>query len=172
MKLQRIIWSALVLFLSINLTYANSSDAKMIISVKKQDDLTIKLRLANLNKQRTGIKILDINGKAWFSEYAWNDDGYAKQLNLEEMPDGTYFLVIKNKNTNHTQAFVIRDQQLILFRTESSSDLVHLTSNKEKNDAVTISTFDKRAMDCNIINSKQTVTDVSLNHLSVGILSK
>lgn len=87
----------------------------MIVNIRPSAAQTIEVQLANLEKKRTGIAVQDVKGHTWFSEYAWNENGYNKAINMAGMPEGEYLMVIKKQNMIHTQAFTLTSKHLVLF---------------------------------------------------------
>lgn len=175
MKLQRIIWSVIAMvLLTVTMTYANPTDGKMLIRIKKESSTTLSIKLANLKKMRTEISITDLQGKPWFSEYAWGNNGYAKELNLEALPAGTYFLVVKNKMKTHTQALAKQGSQISLFDTakDQKTEFVHLTNNSNTTVISSFSTYGKEAIDLKIANLKKSTTTIQLNSLDGALLAK
>lgn len=90
---------------------------KMIVKIERGETAkNIHLQLANLQHLRTGVAILDMEGKYWFNEYVWSEKGYAANLNLRGMPAGDYVFEIKNKDNRYLQAFSIGTNDLAFFK--------------------------------------------------------
>jgi len=174
MKLQRIIWSVITLLLLTTSIYANPMDGEMLIRVQKESSSTISIKLANLKKMRTEISITDLQGKPWFSEYAWGNNGYAKELNLEALPTGTYILVVKNKMKTHTQALAKQSNQISFFETNSDqgSEIAHLTASSNISVIASFASAGAEAIDLKIANLKKSTTTIQLNNLDGVLLAK
>ena len=118
MKMQRNVVIALMLTIITSFTLqaaAYEEAVKMIVRIEQKDGKAIHVQLANLQKKRTKVSISDVNGREWFSEYAWGVYAYAKNLNLNGMPAGEYVLLIKNKEERHIQAFTKTKSNLFFF---------------------------------------------------------
>lgn len=77
---------------------------RLIVSIEKSNDQTsLDLRLANLEKQGTFVELRDLQGNTWFSQFVWRKHGYAKKLNLKGMPDGNYLLSVQHKEATIVQ---------------------------------------------------------------------
>lgn len=92
--------------------------ARMLVSLKRGPGMkTIDVYLANLLDKRTQVSVQGMDGKLWFSEYAWGEAGYAKRLNLAEVPQGNYLLYVENKDERHLQMIAIGEMGMDFFRT-------------------------------------------------------
>jgi hypothetical protein len=91
--------------------------ARMLVRVERGPGMkTINVYLANLLDKRTQVSVQDMDGKVWFSEYAWMETGYAKRLNLSELPKGNYLFYVENKDERYLQMIAIDDSRLDFFR--------------------------------------------------------
>ncbi|MEN0048546.1 MAG: hypothetical protein AAF806_15895 [Bacteroidota bacterium] len=175
MKLQSIIWSVITMFLlNTASTYANPLAGEMLIRIQKESSTTLSVKLANLKKMRTEISITDLQGKPWFSEYAWGNNGYAKELNLKDLPMGTYVLVIKNKMKTHIQALAKQGNQISLFEMakDQNTELARLTNGNNTTVTSSFSIAGKEAIDLKISNLRKSTTTIQLNNLEGALLVK
>lgn len=111
----------LLLLIAISFAYVtllSANNDPILVTIRHSGAQTIDVQLANLEQKRTGIAIQDVKGGNWFSEYAWNENGYHKKINMAGMPPGEYLVVIKKQNTIHTQAFMLTSKYLIFFETK------------------------------------------------------
>ncbi len=93
-----------------------SSGEEMIVRVKKGPSFkSLFVQLVNLQEQDTRITILDRHGKTWFEETLEADNGYSKLFHLEKVPNGIYFLAIRNKGEQEMRTFQIQPEGLALF---------------------------------------------------------
>jgi predicted peptidase len=103
--------------LNLHANVVPAPDSKMIVKIEKGDEAkTIKLYVANLLDQRTEVSLQDMDGKIWFSEYVWNEAGFAKKLNLNEMPEGNYLFFVLNKNGKFVQMLSLGENEVDFFR--------------------------------------------------------
>ncbi|MEL6720186.1 MAG: hypothetical protein AAFP82_15855, partial [Bacteroidota bacterium] len=173
--MQRIIWSVftMILFLTSSI-YAHPVDGKMLIRIQKESSLTVSVKLANLKKERTKISILDLEGKPWFSEYAWGKNGYAKQLNLEKLPVGIYMLVIRNKMKTHTQVLAKQNKQIIFFDSNRNENpkLAQLIADGNTAITASFSTSGIQGINIKIKNLKKLRTKIYLNDVNGVLLAR
>jgi len=88
---------------------------KMIIRVEQEDGESIRIQLANLEKKHTTVSITGVDGKTWFWEKARGVHGFAKKLQLKDMPTGEYVLQIKNRDSYYVQVFIKSNSKVIFF---------------------------------------------------------
>jgi hypothetical protein len=62
-----------------------------------EDERKMEVRLANITEKCT-IKLLDKFGAQLFSDFYWNQRGYAKKLNLKDLPSGNYKIFIESEH--------------------------------------------------------------------------
>lgn len=87
---------------------------KLIFKMEKSDDQTITLRLSNLQQKKTTVTLRDEDGKVFFQEVIVKHNGYTKNLNLEEMSDGLYTIIIKHDDTKYARLIKV-DNDNVLF---------------------------------------------------------
>ncbi len=88
----------------------------IMVKIEKYNTSTIGLRLANLQKKNTIIKVVDFSTKVWISDYIKNEIGYAKRVNLKGLPAGEYLLQIENNGQYFVQAFYKNDFDFDFFQ--------------------------------------------------------
>lgn len=102
--------------------YFYNSD--LIVRIKKGiEGKTIEVQLANLQGERTHVAVQDMEGKMWFSEYVWKEDGYAKKLKMTTLPEGHYLCFVNNAKGLFTQTFLAGVDDVAFFG-ESNADYV------------------------------------------------
>lgn len=104
-----------VLFTYITL---NANDDPIIVKIRQVDAKKIDIQLANLEKKRTGIFILNIKGGTWLSDYTWNETGYHKIIDMTEMPTGEYLIIVSKREYVFAKAFELTSKHLIFFDIE------------------------------------------------------
>ncbi len=91
--------------------YSNNNpgpESQIIFKVKKGDHAKqIVIQLANLNKQRTSVKLESYDGTVWFVKTIKGEYGFATKYNLSKLPDGAYFLKVSNKTISMKWGFEI-----------------------------------------------------------------
>lgn len=121
MKTQRNLLIALVLVFTTtftsNIIAGNSVETgRLIVKVEANHNNYLGLQMANLNKKFTKIRISDMNEKVWLSVNVTKELGYAKKINLRNMPSGTYILFVENSGQRFVQAFAKNDRGVALYQ--------------------------------------------------------
>lgn len=86
---------------------------KLIFKMEKSDDQTITLRLSNLQQKKTTVTLRDEDGKVFFQEVIVKHNGYTKNLNLEEMSDGLYTIIIKHDDTKYARLIKVNNDNVL-----------------------------------------------------------
>ena len=89
--------------------------ARMIFYVNKITPKNIQLNLANLLDLKTSIQIKGVNGKTWFQENVRKEAGYAKNFNLNKLPEGDYFLIVEREEDKVIQFFSYGETGIALY---------------------------------------------------------
>ncbi len=76
---------------------------------------SIDLRMANLEKALTKVKVLDIWGYALLSQMVTKRDGYSHRINLNNLPIGEYVLRIEHPSGSFNHAFKLTDKTVVFF---------------------------------------------------------
>ena len=108
--------AALMVCLTVSVFASNPivPDAEILFKTKKLDDNTLAVRLANLQQERTTVQLVDMTGREYFSEVVTKHNGFVKQLNLENLSDGLYKLVVRQGKDEYTR-LVKKDNDTILY---------------------------------------------------------
>jgi hypothetical protein len=70
---------------------------------------TFRIEMNNISYHELATKIVDIQGKEVFSSLEKNVKGtYTKQLNLETIPKGMYFIILSSGSEIKTQKLIIQ----------------------------------------------------------------
>ncbi|MBK7869178.1 MAG: hypothetical protein IPJ74_00140 [Saprospiraceae bacterium] len=147
--------------ITISFAFAISLSAQndpMIVKIRQSAAQKIDVQLANLEKKRTGISVQDVKGNTWVSEYAWNETGYHKTINMTGMPPGEYLVVINKQNTIQTQAFMLTTKHLVLFEAAKT--------NGEEEAIAKLVSFDNKSTTRNIITN---ITKESNNIIKIQL---
>lgn len=116
--------SVLLLVLTAGFSAMAASTPAMIIRITPGEaSKSIDVQLANLQRQRTQIAIQDVNGKLWYSEFCEKENGYAKRLNLDGIPEGQYICFVQNRRGRSTQAFRMQTNALSFFEAPAKSNV-------------------------------------------------
>jgi len=115
-RLMSCLAAALMVCLTVTVFASNPivPDAKILFKTKKLDDNTLTVRLANLQQERTTVQLVDMAGRAYFTEVITKHNGFVKQLNLEKLSDGLYKLVVKQGKEEWTR-LVKKDDDTLLY---------------------------------------------------------
>lgn len=177
MKTQRTIIAAFVLMIAATFTLnANTEPGKMIVRLKQTSADILYLQVANLQEARTHVCLTDLQGKIWFSEYVWNENAYAKNLDLDGMPEGEYVLFVKNKLDQHIQPFARNSYDITFFETAKESATVVQTSAKGAKTGQLICRIhptSKESLTVQLANLRKENTSILLNNLkSVPVIQE
>lgn len=93
-------------------TPVSPNDVQVHYQVKQNQSL--ELRLSNLGMKFTRITIEDFNGTTFYSEVVHKRNGFAKILNLQNVPQGKYRLVIHQKGVTLVQVLSVKDDSLLV----------------------------------------------------------
>jgi hypothetical protein len=168
--MQRFFFATVALFFAMNLTLSanpNPDPGKMIVRLKNNTE-ALGIQLANLQQERTHVCLTDLKGKIWFSEYVWNETGYAKNLNLAGMPDGPYLFYVSNKNGKHVQSFVKSNYEVTFSEIQDQPNTV-LTAKTQARKGTFFSRFtatDKHSINLQMSNMQAQKVRVQLNALN------
>lgn len=165
--------SALLLTMATWFTAAATTTPPMIIRISQGEPAkSIDVQLANLQRQRTQIAIQDVNGKLWYSEFCEKEDGYAKRLNLDGMPEGQYVCFVKNRRGHSTRAFRLNANDLSFFETPGSSNLGdnhRVYTGAARASIVRIGADETNVIHLQLANLQQQNALIRLNALGEGV---
>lgn len=137
-------------------TMTIASNDPIIIHIQKAGNQKIEVQLANLEKKRTSIFIQDVKGNTWVTDYAWNEAGYNKMIDMSDMPTGDYLVVVTKQRNVYAKAFTLTPKYLIFFETEKKNitrnTTAQLVSFQNKNRTQQSIIANIRAQDKNVIN--------------------
>lgn len=173
MKNQINVLVAAVLLITALFTAAATAENPMIVRIDKGEAArTLTVQLANLQQQYTALVVQDITGKYWYSESIWNEEGYAKLLNLNGMPNGYYLCYVKNRSGLYTQSFRLDETDLVLFEhpeSENSGAAFTFQTGSERPSIVRIKAGEGSQVRLQLANLQEQPTLVQLNTLGESI---
>lgn len=144
-----------------------------IIRISKGDAVkTIDIRLANLQHRNTSVVVQDMEGKCWYSESIWNEDGYTKRLNLNGLPNGYYLCYVKSRNVSYTQSFRLSESDLVFleFNGAGNPGTTFAVQTGSKRPALVRITGEKdKAIRLQLANLQEQKAVIRLNILGEGI---
>lgn len=104
------IFLALALFFTFATSIAAQSTDSLWVTVTPVAVKTIELKLLNLQQKTTQIMIQNLDGSiTYFTDYAKKKNTYRKKVNLKELADGKYLLVIEQGAVKKQQVIVIKE---------------------------------------------------------------
>ena len=107
---------------------------KMIVKLApSKEGRAFELRMANLEKEFTKVKILDLTGYTLLSEMVTKKDGYSKLINLDNLPIGDYLLHIEHPSGAFNHAFHLGGEMVSFFNTiNNNAGFTQLVSEKKE----------------------------------------
>lgn len=78
-----------------NATTTNPANDDPIFRIKPVETKVFQINLANLQKKPTSVSLTNLKGTTFFKETIRNHNGYARKLNLGQLPNGRYVLTVK-----------------------------------------------------------------------------
>ena len=104
-----------------DVTPITSSD--ILVTAKITSGKTINLKVANLQMEKTSIRITDLKGdNTFYRDFIKDHNGYGRRLNLSDLPSGKYMLTVKQKDEKAKQIIVVKDNYVLL------SNVIHQQS--------------------------------------------
>lgn len=94
----------------------------ILVSSKIVNGKTVKLKVSNLQMEKTAILITDLQGNnTFYRDFIKDHNGYGRRLNLDQLPVGKYILTVKQKDENVKQIIVVKENYLLLSGANHSS---------------------------------------------------
>ncbi|MEZ4886864.1 MAG: hypothetical protein R3E32_19200 [Chitinophagales bacterium] len=99
-----------------SMTFANPFGVVSHIAVVQKDNgnKSISVRIPYSDSPKVMITLKDKNDFTLFSERAKGKDGFAKELNVNSLPNGIYYITIEDNEKITKQAFRIDFEEVIL----------------------------------------------------------
>ena len=92
----------------------NSPDGKVIIKTSV-DGKDLTLHLANLQKNRTTVSLLSLDGNARYYRGVIQDhNGYSQGMDLGRLPNGKYKLQVNNDSEVYTKVLKVEGDQVFV----------------------------------------------------------
>ncbi|MEZ5039688.1 MAG: hypothetical protein R2828_07340 [Saprospiraceae bacterium] len=94
----------------------------ILVSSKIVGGKTVKLKVSNLQMEKTAILLTDLQGNnTFYRDFVKDHNGYGRRLNLDQLPVGKYMLTVKQKDENVKQIIVVKENYLLLSSSNHSS---------------------------------------------------
>lgn len=107
------IMNRILISLVMSLLFSNIAVANYYNPVLKVEGNKFYLSLEDVSEQ-TSVRILDDAGFAWVEEKVTVSGQFKKVFDLEDLPVGSYQLIIKSKLKETIQPIAITDQELLM----------------------------------------------------------
>ncbi|MWB95519.1 T9SS type A sorting domain-containing protein [Flavobacterium sp. GA093] len=117
-------------------TYAIDGNGDFALHVLKGNENGKLITFALNNVKKANLAIYDKDGTLIYSEYASGKDGILRTFNLQEFPEGTYFLEVEDNAKKVKHEITITDEASILSSKAVSS--VYKAGYTAKNTSVAV----------------------------------
>lgn len=119
MKNVKLIFTSLLmsaLIFSTSMASANTFGVVTHIQVVDQanGDKSISVQIPYSNTPKVKVKLEDADGLTLYSKNVKGENGFAKLLNVNDLPNGVYYIVVEDNNKITKQAFRIDSEQIVL----------------------------------------------------------
>lgn len=115
----KVLYLLLVAFFAFNHpTFSNpdpGKKARLIFYVFPKTSQSFAVTVANLQEEKTLIQIKNVVGQTWYKETIKGKAGYAKNFDLENLPEGDYFLIVTRGTDKIVQFFSNQDEEIELY---------------------------------------------------------
>lgn len=103
---------SLVTLLALACSNSYAIDGYFLLNIKKRKGIKITFTLND--QQKAKVTIYDTSNKVLFSENAVGAKGISKTYNLDEFPEGNYYLVVTNDVKSVKHSIRINDNTAVL----------------------------------------------------------
>ncbi|MBK8703620.1 MAG: hypothetical protein IPN33_08310 [Saprospiraceae bacterium] len=91
------------------MVFPSAGEVGITVNYQVQQAQKLELRLSNLGLKSTHVMIEDLRtGDTFYSENVARRNGYAKLLDLSQLPEGKYRLVVKQKGQELIQVLSVK----------------------------------------------------------------
>ncbi|NUQ26819.1 MAG: hypothetical protein HUU34_22985 [Saprospiraceae bacterium] len=95
------------------MVFPGAGEVGINVNYQVQQAQKLELRLSNLGLKSTHVMIEDLRtGDTFYSENVARRNGYAKLLDLSQLPEGKYRLVVKQKGQELIQVLSVKNGTL------------------------------------------------------------
>jgi hypothetical protein len=103
-------------------------DNNFLLNVRKGEGREISIVINNI--QKVTISIFDKDNNLIFTELATGKQGISKRYNLDEFPDGVYFLEVENNLKKVRQEIVIKKEVAAITKSIAVENLKTVVAKK------------------------------------------
>ena len=87
-----------------------------------QKGRAIELRIANLQKKLTKVKVMDVTGYSLLSQTVHKEDGFSSRISLDNLPVGDYVMRIEHPDGSFNHAFRLGAEVVSFFEGFGEND--------------------------------------------------
>lgn len=96
------------------MVFPSADEVGITVNYEVQQAQKLELRLSNLGLKSTHVMIEDLRtGDTFYSENVARRNGYAKLLDLSQLPEGKYRLIVKQKGQELVQVLSVKNGNLL-----------------------------------------------------------
>jgi hypothetical protein len=93
---------------------AGSPGTVLVKSSVVDQDQAIRLQLANLQGEKTFVRLTDLDGGTYFTCTVKDHNGYLVKLNMTDVEEGRYILQVSQADETYQQVVYYRDGEIVL----------------------------------------------------------
>lgn len=86
----------------------------VLFKTERLDQQTLGIQLANLQQRTTMVTLKNMAGEEFYQEVVTNHNGFAKRINLKNLPDGLYELTVQ-QGTEEMTRLIKMDGSTVLY---------------------------------------------------------
>ncbi|MCO6476467.1 MAG: hypothetical protein J5I94_07590 [Phaeodactylibacter sp.] len=91
-----------------------ATPGEITVKTKAVEQKSVAVHLYNLGQETTTLQIQGRQGKVYYEKNIFNHNGFSMLLDLEQLPEGSYILYVKQKDEVKSQVVRVTEEGLLL----------------------------------------------------------
>lgn len=91
-----------------------ATPGEITVKTKAVEQKSVAIHLYNLGQEMTTLQIQGRQGKVYYEKNIFNHNGFSMLLDLEQLPEGSYILYVKQKDEVKSQVVRVTEEGLLL----------------------------------------------------------